>query len=152
MADEPSLLLLRFLAGELSDSGILVVATYRNVDPTVRDPLASTFSGRTGAGARDTPLQLDGLTENDVAAYVELTASESPRRNQSRSQCSRDRRNPLFIGEMVRLLAPDGAAPVSWTPRIPQGVREVIGGRMGRLSADCRRLLIWRPSWDESSR
>jgi len=39
VADEPSLLLLRFVAGQLGDSRVLVVGTYRDVDPTVSDPL-----------------------------------------------------------------------------------------------------------------
>ena len=43
-ADEPSLLLLRFVAGEIGGSRILVVGTYRDVDPTVRDPLAATLA------------------------------------------------------------------------------------------------------------
>src|SRR5947207_35054 len=43
-ADEPSLLMLRFLAGELGDSGVLLVGTFRDVDPTVRDPLEATLA------------------------------------------------------------------------------------------------------------
>ena len=43
-ADEPSLLLLRFVAREMGDSRLLIVGTYRDADPTVRDPLASTLA------------------------------------------------------------------------------------------------------------
>ena len=43
-ADEPSLLLLRFVARGLGDSRLLVVGAYRDVDPTLRDPLASTLA------------------------------------------------------------------------------------------------------------
>ena len=48
-ADEPSLLLLQFVAAELGDSRLLVVGAYRDVDPTLRDPLAST--GRVGGAS-----------------------------------------------------------------------------------------------------
>ena len=43
-ADEPSLLLLRFLARELADARLLVVAAYRDVDPSLRDPLLATLA------------------------------------------------------------------------------------------------------------
>ena len=38
-ADEPSLLLLRFMAREIAGSRLLVVGAFRDVDPTLRDPL-----------------------------------------------------------------------------------------------------------------
>ena len=48
--------------------------------------------------------------------------------------------------EVVRLLAAEGRlarAPVdgSWGHEIPQGVREVIGRRLNRLSASCNEAL-----------
>ena len=35
-ADEPSLLLLRFVARDIDDSRLLVVCAYRDIDPTLR--------------------------------------------------------------------------------------------------------------------
>ena len=59
-ADEPSLLLLRFVARELGDSRLLVVGAYRDVDPTLSDPLAATLGEL--AGERTTRrLALRGL-------------------------------------------------------------------------------------------
>jgi eukaryotic-like serine/threonine-protein kinase len=43
-ADEPSLLLLQFVARELDASRILIVAAYRDVDPTPPDPLTATIT------------------------------------------------------------------------------------------------------------
>ena len=43
-ADEPSLLLLRFLAREIADSPLLVVCAFRDVDPALRDPLTSALA------------------------------------------------------------------------------------------------------------
>jgi DNA-binding SARP family transcriptional activator len=40
-ADEPSLLLLRYVATVLEDSRIVIVGTFRDLDPRVQDPLAS---------------------------------------------------------------------------------------------------------------
>jgi eukaryotic-like serine/threonine-protein kinase len=43
-ADEPSLLLLRFLARELGESRLLVVGAYRNVDPAPDEPLIAALT------------------------------------------------------------------------------------------------------------
>jgi DNA-binding SARP family transcriptional activator/tetratricopeptide (TPR) repeat protein len=144
-ADEPSLLLLQFLAGELSSSRILVVGTYRDVDPTVRDPLASTLAelAREQVTHR---LELAGLATADVARYIELTAGRTPAAELVATIHAETEGNPLFVGEIVRLLAPEGRlpeidVPALWTLGIPQGVREVIGRRLRRLSADCTRVL-----------
>jgi hypothetical protein len=57
--------------------------------------------------------------------------------------------NPLFVGEVVRLLAQEGLlAPErledlkNWDFRLPEGVREVIGRRLDRLSGECNQVLI----------
>ena len=52
-ADEPSLLLLRFLARRLADTGLLVVGTYRDVELGRHHPLAETLADLTTVeGAR----------------------------------------------------------------------------------------------------
>ena len=61
--------------------------------------------------------------------------------------------NPLFVTEIVRLLVQEGSVGAglkattavggndSWTIRIPEGVREVIGRRLNRLSQRCNEAL-----------
>ena len=144
-ADEPSLLLLRFIAGEVGGSRMLIVGTYRDVDPTVRDPLASTLAelAREQVTRR---IALGGLTEADVARFVELDAGAIPVPGLIAALHAETEGNPLFLGEVVRLLAAEGRlaevdARTLWTLGIPQGVREVIGRRLGRLSAECIRVL-----------
>ena len=145
-ADEPSLLLLRFLAGELAGSRILVVGTYRDVDPTIRDPLAATLAelAREKVTRR---IELSGLTEADVGHYMELNVSAAPSAELVTTIYTETEGNPLFVGEVVRLLAPEGRlsdvdVPFLWTLGIPQGVREVIGRRLRRLSEDCKDVLV----------
>ena len=145
-ADEPSLLLLRFLAGELAGSRILVVGTYRDVDPTIRDPLAATLAelAREKVTRR---IELSGLTEADVGHYMELNVSAAPPAELVTTIYTETEGNPLFVGEVVRLLAPEGQlsdvdVPFLWTLGIPQGVREVIGRRLRRLSEDCKDVLV----------
>ncbi len=144
-ADEPSLLLLRFVAGELGSSRILVVGTYRDVDPMVRDPLASTLAelAREQVTRR---IELSGLTPAHVARYIELSGGATPPAELNATIHAETEGNPLFVGEVVRLLAAEGRlADVDvrdlWTLGIPQGVREVIGRRLGRLSEECMRVL-----------
>ena len=144
-ADEPSLLLLRFVAGELGGSRMLVVGTYRDVDPTVRDPLASTLAELARAQVTRR-IELGGLTPADVARYIELTAAATPPAELIAAIHAETEGNPLFVGEVVRLLAAEGRladvdARALGTLSIPQGVREVIGRRLGRLSQECRRVL-----------
>jgi tetratricopeptide (TPR) repeat protein len=144
-ADEPSLLLLRFLAGELVRSSVLVVGTYRDVDPTVRDPLASTLTelARERVTRR---LNLTGLTQADVGRYIELETGAMPSADLVRAIHEETEGNPLFVGEVVRLLAAGGDlagadSKTLSTLGIPQGVREVIGRRLRSLSEESSRVL-----------
>jgi DNA-binding SARP family transcriptional activator len=144
-ADEPSLLLLRFVAGELSGTRILVVGTCRDVDPTVREPLASTLAelAREQVTRR---MELGGLTEADVGRYIELGSGSTAPKTLVAAIHAETEGNPLFVGEVARLLAAEGNlagvdAHALWTLGVPQGVREVIGRRLGRLSGDCQRVL-----------
>ena len=58
--------------------------------------------------------------------------------------------NPLFVTETVRLLIQEGditagrttkGGTTSWEISIPEGVREVIGRRLDRLSERCNEVL-----------
>ena len=71
-ADEPSLLLLRFVAREMADSRLLVVCAFRDVDPALQEPLTATLAELAREGWT-THLGLAGLSEADVAAYLELS-------------------------------------------------------------------------------
>ena len=144
-ADEPSLLLLRFVAGRLGESRILVVGTYRNVDPTVRDPLGATLAelAREPVTRR---VELGGLTRADVARYIDASAGALPSAPLVTAIHAETEGNPLFVGEVVRLLVAEGqfadvADGALWTLGIPQGVREVIGRRLGRLPEESKRVL-----------
>jgi predicted ATPase/DNA-binding SARP family transcriptional activator len=144
-ADEPSLLLLRLMAAGLGTSRILVVGTFRDVDPTVREPLASTLAelAREQVTRR---LQLTGLAEEDVGRFIELNTGTTPGSELVAAIHEETEGNPLFVGEVVRLLAAEGHladidSRTLLTLGIPQGVREVIGRRLRRLSEECTHVL-----------
>lgn len=145
VADEPSLLLLRFVAGQLGDSRVLVVGTYRDVDPTVSEPLDATLAEL--ARERITRrLQLHGLSETDVSSYVELVSGAGAAPRLIAAIHEKTEGNPLFVGEVVRLLAAEGRLSELdergvWALGVPQGVREVIGRRVRHVSEECLGVL-----------
>jgi DNA-binding SARP family transcriptional activator len=143
-ADEPSLLLLRFLAGELAHAPLLVVGAFRDVEVHRDHPLAPTLAelAREKVTRRVT---LSGLSESEVGRYIELsTGVEAPELATAIHRQTDG--NPLFLGEIVRLLESEGLVEVDggvrWSAAlIPEGVREAIDHRLRRLPTDCRRLL-----------
>ena len=141
-ADEPSLLLLRFLARELGDSRLLIVGAYRDVDPTLADPLATTLAELAREPVTRT-LALAGLGEADVARFIELTAPGASAADLGPAVHAETDGNPLFVSETVRLLAAEGRLdePATAPLAIPRSVRDVIGRRLRRLSDECNRLL-----------
>jgi tetratricopeptide (TPR) repeat protein len=141
-ADEPSLLLLRFVARELGDSRLLIVGAYRDIDPTLADPLTTTLAELAREPVTRT-LALAGLGEADVARFIELAAPGAPAADLGPAVHAETDGNPLFVSETVRLLAAERRldGPATAPLAIPQSVREVIGRRLRHLSDDCNRLL-----------
>ena len=73
-ADEPSLLLLEFLARELKDARVLIVATYRQEELGRQHPLSQVL-GRLTMARR---LLLAGLGRPDVERFIEGAAGVAP--------------------------------------------------------------------------
>ena len=141
-ADEPSLLLLRFVARELGESRVLIVGAYRDVEPTIADPLATTLIELAREPVART-LVLGGLAAGDVERFIELAAPGSVAAGLGPAVHAETEGNPLFVGEIVQLLATQRRLGESATAplEIPQSVREVIGRRLSHLSDECNRLL-----------
>jgi len=141
-ADEPSLRLLQFVARELGESRLLIVGAYRDIDPTLADPLTTTLTELAREPVTRT-LGLAGLGEADVAHFIELAAPGAPAADLGRAVHAETDGNPLFVGETVRLLAAERRLekPATAPLVIPQSVREVISRRLRRLSDECNRLL-----------
>jgi DNA-binding SARP family transcriptional activator len=134
-ADPPSLLLLEFLAAQLADMRVLVVATHRDVDPPLGEPLSRTLAElRRQPVVRSLPLA--GLDREAVARMIELRTGRAPDERDVAAIHGRTEGNPLFVGELVRLLDAPGEEPA-----IPEGVRTTIRRRLGRLPEECRSLL-----------
>jgi len=122
-ADEPSLLLLEFVARELAGLRVLVVVASReagSLAEVTREPVT-------------TRLSLGGLSEQAVGDYVE---AELDSRELSAALYERTDGNPLFLAETVRLLAAEGRIA------IPPSLRDVITRRLARLGDECNRVLM----------
>jgi DNA-binding SARP family transcriptional activator len=144
-ADRSSLLLLEFLADELSGARICVIGSYRDEAVDRYHPLARTLAHLSRAPATQR-LMLAGLQHEDVARYsAVVTGSQLPSRLVEAIQ-EQTEGNPFFMGEVVRLLRDEGrleqAGEVrSWRLTIPPGVRETVGLRLDRLSAEANQVL-----------
>ena len=97
---------------------------------------------------------LQGLTTDDVVDFFEWTSGQKQgRRGRDLARVVRDETegNPFFIGEVLRHLAETGVLFESegrWATSmppdsigLPEGVREVVGRRLSRLSAEANEVL-----------
>jgi DNA-binding SARP family transcriptional activator len=134
-------------------SSFLVVGTYRHTEVGPDDPLAATLADlRREPGVER--MFLAGLDEHGVSAIVEanpthrLGASDE---SLARALHARTAGNPFFVGEFLRHLDESGAVlgkEGRWSYYededglgLPQGVRDVVSRRLGRLSAGANRAL-----------
>src|SRR5262249_47244287 len=144
-ADAPSILLLRFVARELGDARVLVLGAYRDIELDRGHPLAVALAELSREPAvRHVPLS--GLEEAGVARLAQEITGVVPREGVAAAVHRGTGGNPLFVGEVARLLAAEGRLeravdPAGLALAIPEGIRAVIGRRVARLPAPCGRVL-----------
>lgn len=132
-ADAPSLLVLRHLGERIAVTPLLVLATCRDPAPvgTERGMLADLL--RSPAYER---LDLRGFDLDEVRAQLSSTAGGEPGPDAG-AVLDVTGGNPLFVREIARAVM-DG----TWRPdQPPRSVLEVVGARLERVSAGCRRLV-----------
>ncbi len=149
-ADKPSLLLLHHLFHAPTDIGLLVVGTYRDTDLDRRHPLAETLADLRRL-VQFERFAVGGLGEDDLTQFIDLVTGQEPPADFARAVLDQTEGNPFFIGEVLRHLIESGAISVidgEWVPTveleelgIPEGVKEVIGRRVTRLSEDANAVL-----------
>src|SRR5262245_60860156 len=146
-ADAGSLMLLEFVAHRLSDAPLLVVGTFRDVELTRGHPLSHTLAELTRERLFER-LHLRGLAEADVRRFLEETLGAFPPEALVTAVHVQTEGNPFFVTEVVRLLAQEGRLTPGtllerrdWSVSVPEGVRDVLGRRLDRLSPSCNELL-----------
>ena len=115
---------------------VQIVGTYRSTDLDRSHPLAAMLADlhRDGTANR---LQLSGLDEDDVTAYVAEAGYDDE--ELARALASVTGGNPFFLIEALRHVEESGG---SWDPStLPQGVRETVSRRLSRLSAETNKAL-----------
>ena len=134
-ATKPTLLLVRYLLQSAEPAGLLMAATYRDTDLDRAHPLSEALAElRRSSGVER--IALGGLDVDDVAACVAAAGGDI---EVAQAVHDETEGNPFFVGEVVRHLAEIGWKPDSLG--IPEGVREVIGRRLSRLSDAANRVL-----------
>jgi transcriptional regulator with XRE-family HTH domain len=146
-ADRGTLDLLVFLSRRLAGRPLLVVCTYRDVEVDRAHPLAAALVElRRGPGVARIPVR--GLDVNDVREMVASLIGEEVDIAFAEAVQQQTEGNPLFVQEIARYLVEEGlmgqwraGAGVSLSPRVPEGVRDVIGKRLSKLSPECNQAL-----------
>jgi tetratricopeptide (TPR) repeat protein len=150
-ADAASLEFLRYVARQIGDIPILLIATYRDTDLDRRHPLNSMLpilvreSGATRINLR--PLDVSAVTDL-VGDHYDLSPTDESRVVQYLLE--RAEGNPFFIEETLRTLEEEGIFTETdrgWQVGdlsrvlIPPLVQQVIEGRLARLDPKTRNLL-----------
>ncbi len=149
-ADKPSLVLLRSLVRSARPAALLLVGTYRETDLARTHPLAELL-----ADLRREPrverVLLRGLAPDDVSALMASRGQQEPPAEFVAALHAETDGNPFFVEEVLRHLVETGALRREgdrWTSDrrieelgIPEGVREVVGRRLSRLSETANQAL-----------
>ena len=152
-AGTPELLLLKHVIRSAEPMRLLVIGTYRDTDLMRTHPLTAVLADLRREAAVER-VSLHGLDDAAVETLVEAVARhELDEALVALAHAIRRETegNPFFIGEVIRHLGETGVffqEGERWKYRgtiealgIPEGVREVIGRRLGRLSEATNRIL-----------
>ena len=140
-ADEPSLILLQFLAQRLQECHVLVLAACRDVEARLVPQVARRI-GSLVSDARIIPLR--GLNSSDVGLLIEQSGDRAVSASLGESIHRATNGNPLFVLELIHLLSAEGRLERPGPPAalpIPDRVREVIRRHASLVSERCRRIL-----------
>src|SRR5712692_4535472 len=149
-ADRPTLLLLRHVMRSASVASFAIVATYRESELDRTHPLAEMLiTLRRERGI--TRVALRGLKITHVKALVNSVVGPHAPPQLSQAVMDSTDGNPFFATEILQHLRETGAIArvIGMTGRtieigdlgLSEGIKEVIGQRLSRLSEACNRLL-----------
>ena len=148
-ADKGTLDMLIQVARSLSGARLVIVGTYRDVEVHRGHPLSEALTELRRV-TRLSRISLRGLNIDEVQQMMSSIAVQEVSWHLSDAVHQQTEGNPLFVQEVLRYLVEEGvfARELNRTPgraplsiNIPEGLRDVIGKRLSRLSPDCNRVL-----------
>jgi tetratricopeptide (TPR) repeat protein len=150
-ADRGTLDLLLHIARNLQGARILIVGNYRDIEVDRAHPLSGALADLRRAGSFHT-IRLRGLTIDEVQRMMTNIRGQDVPLSRAELIHRQTEGNPLFVQEVLRYLVEEGitvrrdgryalANPDQPEAGIPEGLRDVIGKRLNRLSAETNRTL-----------
>ena len=147
-ADKATLLMLRHIVRSSDHAAVCIVGTYRESELARTHPLSDVLADLRREQTV-TRLSLHGLDEQHVSRLIaSLVGGDTPRQLAS-YVTERTDGNPFFVAETLRHLAETGVLTQMRQRSsadlgelgLPEGVKEVIGRRLSRLTPECNRVL-----------
>jgi len=150
-ADKGTLEMLSYVSRNLSNTRLLIIGTYRDVEVDRNHPLSAALAELRRASSFERVL-LQGLNADEVSRMLkDITGDEVPW-GLAEAVHNQTEGNPLFVQEVVRYLTEEkllvragdkmvATSTTSLEMSIPEGLRDVIGKRLSSLSEECNRLL-----------
>jgi tetratricopeptide (TPR) repeat protein len=150
-ADQGSKLFLRHLIRSTGKAAICIVVTCRENEPQLAQEAGEILEDLRREHS-STRLALKGLSEDHVRDFVQSWVGREKPPWLAPLVVKYTEGNPLFVTEMLRHLGEAGGLTRLDSPEspagpadvgLPQGIRELIGRRLARLSQATRRLLTF---------
>jgi serine/threonine protein kinase/tetratricopeptide (TPR) repeat protein len=150
LADDSTLMLLEHHAKTISNTAMLVICTYRDVDLEITHPFSRTLEAllRERQASR---IVLHRFSIAEVKAFLRELSAQDPPPSLVRAIFDETDGNPFFVEEVFRHLSEEGTLfdeNGKWRPdlhvsdlHVPESVRLVLGRRLTRLTKDSRRVL-----------
>jgi class 3 adenylate cyclase/tetratricopeptide (TPR) repeat protein len=149
-ADRGTIALLRYVARFARKGRLLLLGAYRDVELDRQHPLAEALAALKREVEYER-ISLKGLAPTQVGELLEAIAAHEVPAAFAEAMSAETEGNPFFIREILLHLVEEGMltwAEGYWTSEvsieelgIPEGVRQVIGRRLSRLSGEANRLL-----------
>jgi class 3 adenylate cyclase len=149
-ADAGVVAMLNHVAHFIPENSILLIGAYRDAEVDRRHPLSSALAGMSRVRNFES-LTLRGLDGTELAELLEMVGDQDAPDKLVNALREATEGNPLFIREVLLHLVEEGKLlrdGQGWNSRlsvedlgIPEGVRQVIGRRLLRLSEPANRLL-----------
>ena len=149
-ADHGSIAMLRHQARFLARHPILLIGAYRDVELDRQHPLANALSALRRQDGHERIL-LKGMQAEEVGALLQALAQHEVPRELTDALHAETDGNPFFVREVIlhlveegKLSRPEGRWRSDFDIEelgIPEGIRQVIGRRLSRLSDETNKFL-----------